>query len=726
MDISEYYPALAVFIALTFITTVFGLSTVHGEPGRNYVYGYIFSKKWPFINEKNFMCYGRFFLVIYFILLLMPILTGLTWAGITFYLRRNDTYVGPISIILILLSGVCFIMSQCFVFWNSYSNTWSSIVLIAFSAASIVGYQLLGNFYYTLENSFFGISAMFLSYNFFIITVIIYLNMSGEVKNFGDILKIHVKQENPNFIPHAITKDLVTSIEEDMQNDKYALTIPEYKSFVTITNSNEKINIGATGLETGFANLSQATRYGINFLLYIISLAILGVYAVVARETQHESLGATISVAVVATDIMLFALYHSNVLARVGGGCIMAMIFRGCLFAFGGKYWYFGCCLFYALAGVKVAFEKVRQQFPFVETQRISIKEKIESKNSTSAYKMDVLREPIVAWLFCTTLFAILTVILDFTKPNGVELPNLYLGDKDSPYWLMAILAFLFSVFCYFVMATIRIATLKAMKYIPRIFKYFIGMRFDEFWIYIFLAYALIISTALILFYFVGNELLIIYSGFCPFIAIIILYCGMIYNRNDYSLIYTYKIESHRAEKKRKKLAKLSFVLVKQAASATDAISDTSDEEEEIELEDWRKNYNFLSAFIEGKLHGRDYKLLLAILIFFIVTFFLGFTIQVLGDDSPFPEAWIGFTSAIMIICFFLVSGALASHLSTGFRMSIVEIIILIIGIIGYIAYGVLFFVIREEGDIDIDYNMYVIPIYAGIFPSVVLLLMTL
>jgi len=716
VDISEYHPALGFFIFFTFISVICGLSKVFGKPTGNYLFGFIICKKWRFMDDKSYLSFGYFFSIIYYILLSMPVIAILTWVGIMFYIRRNDTYVSPISILLVSLSGASFILGQRYIIWKRYRLTWTSIILIILSIVFIVAYQLLGNFYYSLETSFLALSAIFLSYNCVVVIVLMYLNISKEFLKFEDVLKKFVKSTAEGFELHSKFKDLVQCIEEDSVNDKYALTIPEHEAFVTIIRD-------FTTTESCLSNILKTYQGLINVFIYLLSLAILVVYSVTAYQTEYEKLGITISIAVVATDIVLYTLYHSDVIGTIGGGCIMAIIFRGCLFGFGGKYWYFGCCLLYALAGIKVAFEKVKQQFPFVETKHRSLNVPVNDSTRTNVYyKMDILREPIVAWLIASLLFCILTVILAFTEPNGVDLPELNLGERNAPFWLMAIFSFLLSLFCYFMMATVRIAILKSMKYIPRIFRYFLREGMSEIWMYMILAYIVIVSSALILYYFIQSELIIIYSIYCPLIAIILYYTASVYAHNNYSILYGFQSEARKELLRLKRIqAESTKRRTRNASSETILASYSEDTEEEGEqIEDWRKKTHCVAAFFNCMLHSRDYKIIVSIIVTLILTFFLGFTIQVADMDSGYRDAWIGITTSIMIFCTILVVGSMFDHLSTGLRMSIPEIFILVLGAVIYLVYGLAFYIGREGGDKDRPYYLYTLPIYSSIYPAIV------
>ena len=718
MDISEYYPSLAVFAFLTFISAICGLSEVFGTPTGDYVYGFIVSKKWTFITEKNYMGYCRFFSVIYYLLLAMPPVTIAVWVGIMFYLRRDDTFVGPLSVLLVSLAGICAVLGQRFIVWRRYRLNYVTGTLLVLSILFMVGFQLLANFYYSLDYSFFGISAIFLSYNCILVIVIIYLNIAKNFVTFQDLLKEHVKDKAENYVPHGKHKDLVKGLEEDLVNDKYVLTTAEYNSFITIGSDSNKM--GTAGPENMFSNLSFSKQMTINVILYAFSLLMLVAYSIISYKTEYEKLGLTISIAVVATDIMLFTLYHSRVLSTILETLFMAVIFRGCLFGFGGEYWFYGCCLLFALSGIKTAYAKIKQQFPFVETKRQSLKVPVTGRGSNVRYTLDVLREPLIAWLFCTIIFAVLTVILAFTEPNGVYLPSLYLGHYRCEFWLMAILAFLLIVFCYFVMAAIRLRILKSMRYIPRVYRYFLREGISEFWIYVSLAYIVIVSTALILYYFVRSYLLITYSCFIPFIGIVSIYGSLMYAENEFSILYKFQKEMRKEllRKRKADLAKARALQPRLSPLEFDSgFSDEVPEDQSEPKEDWRKSTWFLPAFLQGKLPTRDYKIIASLVILTMAVFFLGFTIQMLGDNSDLPEAWIGVTSAVTVFCYILISGSLLDHLTNGLRLTIGEMLLLGIGVIGYIAYGIGFYQVREDGDMDINYNIYSFPIYAAIFP---------
>eukprot|EP01022_Parablepharisma_sp_SALTPOND_P018333 TRINITY_DN298_c0_g2_i2.p1 TRINITY_DN298_c0_g2~~TRINITY_DN298_c0_g2_i2.p1 ORF type:complete len:1600 (-),score=108.51 TRINITY_DN298_c0_g2_i2:6731-11431(-) len=724
MDIWNYHPTLGVFTFLTFMSTLYGLSRVFGRPTSDRIDRYIVCKKWPFITEENYLHYVLFFRIVYYLFSLMPFITIPVWVGIMFYLRKDDTYVGPISVLLVGLAGMCIVLGQRLIIWRRYRVTYPTVVFTILSVVCIVAYQLLGNFYYSLTHTFFGISALFLSYNCIVIILLIYLNIGKGFITFSSILRKYIKPKAEGFEPHLPEKDLAQCLEEDKQNDRYALTVPEYKAFFTLNISNS--GLGSTGLVNMFASLTKRKQTLANMGVYFFGLCMLGAYSGMTFLTEQDKLGIVVSIAVVTTDIILYAMYHSGVVVTVSGGSLMAIIFRGCLFGFGGRNWYFGCCLLYAIAGIKLAWEKVNRQFPFVETQKYSSKEPAANPKLQAKYKKDMFREPLMVWLFSTVMFAILTIILAYVKPSGVPLPIIFMGDSDAPFWLMAIFALLFTVLCYVLLATVRISQRKSMSYVAKTYKYCLFEGVGEFWMYFLLGYAVIVCISLILYAFVDNPLIIIYSVFSPLIALILIFGITNYVKNHYSILYKFHLEARRERVKENRYAKPEGIVLQVNNDYDISANNHARSQFPQKAKDWRKKHTAIKAFFKCLLPTRDYKIILSISLSLLVTFFFAFTIQSLGNASPYPPAWIGVTTGVMVFCCISNVGPLLDHLSNGMPVTIQERVVLSIGLIIYVGYGIGFYQGREHGDMDIHYNVYTLPIYAAVYPGIISALMGL
>jgi len=662
-------------------------------------------------------------------LISFPIITLLVWAIINFYIRRNDSLVGPISILLVGLAGFFLVWAQRLTVWRRKSNFWQIAFFLGMGGAFIMAYHLLANFYYAMEQSFFGLTTLFLFYNGGIVVFIAYLNIGKSFSNFADILKANIKRSVEGLNPHPSNKDLAQIIEEDSHNDKYALTIPEYKQFFTLTS--ESTDLGALGFISVFGNLNPKIQLLINVIAYACALGVLGIYSGLSTLTKEDKLGLVISIAVITSDVILFAMYHSEAISSVFGVSLMAVIFRICLFAFGEKYWYFACCVMYGFAGTRLCIEKVSRQFPFVETQRYSAKEPNENKKLNANFKSDVFREPVIVWLFMTIIFAILTIILAYVEPNGVYLPLLDLGGEDapdSPFWLIGIFAALYTIFCYLILATVRIAMRRSMSYIAKTYKYCLFEGVGEFWMYIFIGYLVIVAIGLILYIFIDDVLLIYYPIYCPLIAIFMIYISIQYSHNHYSVIYKFEIESRRNRLKSSRTkTNENIVLQVQGEPNTQNAppdADASNIEENVDIyappKDWHQKYNVFEAFFTCRLPGRDYKILGSMALLIIIVACFAITVQLLDTDEwDYAECWFGITTAIMIFYCMTQGGALLSHLTTGMSIDYIEIFWLVIGNLVYIGYGIGYYQGRENGDMDIHYNVATLPIYAAIYPGI-------
>ena len=765
-NLADYHLELGVFAFLTFLSTIHGLNLLSGNLSKSKIHAFLAARK--FIQDPNSDSNSDpdsdsncefnlmiFFQVVGYVLLFMPFLSLLIWVIIVFKIRWNDTLVAPISMVLVGFGTVFIFMGLMSIRWQRYKNNIWSIVCVIIGFAMITAYQLMALFYYSITNSFFGISALFFSYNCITIIFLSFVNIGKKFVDFDKILK-----KITNEVPVGSTQindqaDIFKSIETCANDENYFLTDTELRNYFTIKPNHTELLV--SGIVFQFSQLEPWKQYCINIFLYLSSLGILIVYAIIIYYTNEKDLGAMTAIAVFLSDLILFALYHSDILTSIGGISIFAIAFRGLLFSFGGSYWYFGFCLLYSLAGAKIVWEKAQRQFPIMESEKYTHKEKIGDPNSKSKkqnnenenppskgeendpkspnklnrekenppskgeeddqnlsakYKKDILKEPILVWIFVTGLFGILSVVLAYANFSGVPLPSVPLNDTDFPFWIVGVFAFLFVIFCYIIISIVRISIRRSIAYVTKTHQYCFCQDLDEFWMYALLGSSLIICIALVVYVFIRDSLLLVYPFFIPIIILTFVYITNHYALNNFSILKVYgKEENEKTEQPIKT----------EECNTSKHLSKNPNDQEKSEQgpKDSRENCSFIVAFFTKKLHIRDYKIIFGMIFEVILIFFLAFTIQML-PNSPYPPAWIGVTSSIMIFDAFIIIAPLINHATNGMSIRNPQWALVILGFCIHIIYGIYWYQVANGGDMDIHYNKYTLPIYAAIEPGLI------
>ncbi len=719
MDLSEYHPGLGVFAGLTFLTMLCGLAQVFGRPLLANVDRFIVRKKLSFVNKYNYAHYLRFFRIVYYGLLALPSITICVWSGVIFYIRRHErTYVGPISVLLIGLAVAVVFIAHELVVLRRYLHEWSSTWLFVLGAGLLMAYQLLGNFYYSLTYTFFGLSALFLTYNCVLVIFIIYVNIGKNFIVFGDILTKQLKPHAEGFEPHPPHKDLAKCLEEDSQNDKYALTIPEYNTFFTLTP--ECNGLETRGIISSFVRLSPWGQLAFNAVLYVLSLGLLVAYSCTVyyeiSDGEFNKLGVVTSVATVTTDAILCTLYHAGIATTVGGVSVFAVVFRGCLFGFDGKYWYYGYCVLYCIIGIRLSWEQACRQFPVAASHS-------KSSNEAGSCWTSILKAPIAIWALTSAFFGLLTWILECVRPNGVPLTSLGLAGYDFDFWLFAVFSLIFTVLCYALFALVRIVVRRTVSYVAS--RYFVFEILAEFWVYAIVGYAVTVCGCVVLHAIIDRIILVVYAAFLPGILILLVFAGTHYAMNNFSVLQQPRKSADKSAPASQEEVKVQIVVSPKSQPECESPSALKSPRSPNKSSgrDWRRTHSTVGALFKGLLAATDYCIVVSVGVSVLLTFFLGLTLQLLSGTHC-PESWIGVTTGVAMLSCIVVVGSLVNSMSNGVPLSWGEGAALSAGLTLYIAYGIGFFQGRERGDIDIHYNIYSLPVYAAILPGTVSALM--
>lgn len=100
-------------------------------------------------------------------------------------------------------------------------------------------------------------------------------------------------------------------------------------------------------------------------LLYVISLGVLAIYALVVWYNLDSKLGFVTAFSTVILDFILYLYFKSGISKSPTVLSLTAVLNRLFLFIFGGNYWIYGYMILYIYYGVVLTFIIGNKRFPF-------------------------------------------------------------------------------------------------------------------------------------------------------------------------------------------------------------------------------------------------------------------------------------------------------------------------------------------------------------------------
>lgn len=517
---------------------------------------FVASRTWPFMKTSEgttSSIHLKFFRIIIICLIFMPIISLGVWAGTLFYedSQLGNTLIAPESVLMVGICLYSFFLGIFYIKWRLYKSSYVSLVFMMIGGAAFIVYQVCGNFLQVAVTSFFNISAIFLSYNDIVFMIAIFLNAGNSAMNFKEILENTIK-ERDEVSPYNPEEPLSKQLVEQQTNKAYRLTKEELDVFFTLKEEDAMLLSG--GLINEYGNLTPAKQYWSCIFIYIFSVGILVGYAfIIYYCTTEYKLGFITLIATITTDTIIYSFARIDSSQSVLQLCFLSIVFRACLFGFGGTYWFYGYCLLYFIVGLIVCNNITYKHFPLIDAIQAEAAEMLTAGKKKESKIIDLMNSPWFILIYTTFLFGVVTIALALAQPDGVPLPSLYSSTNEYKFWTMAILAVGAVIFIYFVMAIIRMLIRKRQKIIDSIFFYFFSPMFDIFWIHCYLCYGLLIIGGLIAYGLSGNNVFIICCCYLPLVTILIIYVYFYYCANDYRVLKDIKQENATREFLRKK-----------------------------------------------------------------------------------------------------------------------------------------------------------------------------
>jgi len=113
---------------------------------------------------------------------------------------------------------------------------------------------------------------------------------------------------------------------------------------------------------------------------------------------------------------------------------------------------------------------------------------------------------------------------------------------------------------------------------------------------------------------------------------------------------------------------------------------------------DWRDNHGFCSAFMRGKLMDTDYNVIIFGLLFLLADILMAVVNTVVTEDLTY-----GASIAVLIVVLALFLSPMIEHFSTGEHPGLIEITQLVLAFVINFGYGLLYYILEFDEDIDDD-----------------------
>ena len=197
------------------------------------------SRKWHVLkNEKTIAGINKFLVIICWVFVIMPVITLLAW-GIGLIVRfdeLNQDVTGGIGVLLVGFSLLFFLYGAFKIVWNRYRMSISSGISLLLALLLLTAYQITTVFMED-DDSFFGLSAIFLTANAILMIIIVFMNSSKTGTSIGEIVKKLPEGDKLDPNRESSYDDEIT---ESYKDDDYIPTQNEIFEMFTVRNASKK------------------------------------------------------------------------------------------------------------------------------------------------------------------------------------------------------------------------------------------------------------------------------------------------------------------------------------------------------------------------------------------------------------------------------------------------------------------------------------------------------
>ena len=530
LETDQYSPVLGAFFGVSLLMTIVFLDRVQGQASR--IQDFLADREWHILKSDAAIAHINFMLKIScWVFFTLPLITLIIWgSGVIARLEDDDQKATGGIAILIVGFGLIFLLYGVFnIKWNRYRLSLRSSISIILSLILFTAYKVVAIFNDD-DESFFGISVIFLTANCLIMIVIAFLN------NPKGGLNIHeVVDQLPEGEALDVNRDVNfdDEITQAYTLDEYIPTQSEiYEIFTISAVSKEKGLRGAFegGLGKSFLSMSPVKKWTVTLSLYAVALIILGLYAMLDYTVRDESgIGIITIIAVIVTDVILYLYIHAKIAQNPAEISLHLIVFRVCMFILGGDHWIYGYCIMYLYVGIFLSHHITRKRFPFLEQV---IEDSIEADDRRSSYNL--ASSPEFLLLLSTVMFALIMGVMQAIQPDDVPLNDYTVENENYPFWAFGLFSALFVLLVLFSLIVFRIYIRRRTGVESRVYTYIHFKEYDMLYFFLTIDYLVVCLIAILLWWATTDERYVIVGILAPLALCFCINSYLKFTRNDY------------------------------------------------------------------------------------------------------------------------------------------------------------------------------------------------
>jgi hypothetical protein len=588
-------PLLGIFFGVSTFLTILFMNRVQGKTYR--IQDYLASRKWHlFKDESTIASINKYLVFSCWVFFSLPPITLVFWGAgmIARYDEWNRNVTAGVAVFLVGFAALFFLFGAFKIKWNRYRMSKISGVSLLISVVLLTAYQIAVVFMED-DDSFFGLSAIFLTANTIIMIVIVFMNSERTGTSIGEIVAQLPGGEELDIRREVDYDDEITEAYKD---DDYMPTQNEIFEMYTVSKASRRRNLLGVfegGLIKIFVGINPRMKFILSVILYLIALSILGIYALLDYLVRDDSkLGIITACAVVATDVLLYLFGCSIIATSAGEISLHLVLFRICLFVLGGNYWIYGYSLLYLYFGSYLVYNIAVVRFPFMD--EIIEKEIEDDEDEKKRNRMDIASTPEFIFMLSTALFAILLAVMKATEPDGVPLTKYAIDQENFEFWVYGVFSVLIVFIVFFAILVYRIFRRKRNGIDSKVHMYVHYKSIDLFWFFLFMLYCLVCIVSICCFWVTDDHRYLIVGLLAPLSMALLLNAYLKFALNDFNYLQDITSINKMIDKHNKKIDEVrahikSFKAERASQTGTDVKKMTLTKEDLTELAKKKMEY---------------------------------------------------------------------------------------------------------------------------------------
>lgn len=267
---------LGIFFGVSTLLAVLFMNKVQGKAYR--IQDYLASRKWHLLqNEDTIAKVNKFLYFICYIVFFLPHITLIFWGSglIARYDENKKNVSGGIGVFLVGIAFIFFVYGSFKIKWNRFRMSfWAAFALINF-ILFLTAFQITMVFLED-DDSFFGLSSIFLTANAILMIVIVFMNTTRTGTSISEVISKLPPGEEKDIKRNTTYSDEITEAYKD---DDYVPTQSEIFEMFTINRASKKrkyLSVIEGGVVHLFTKMNPRTKFFLSAFLYILALVSIG------------------------------------------------------------------------------------------------------------------------------------------------------------------------------------------------------------------------------------------------------------------------------------------------------------------------------------------------------------------------------------------------------------------------------------------------------------------